>query len=297
MKETSFFFHINESDDKNIPDYLYHYTSLSSFEKIVKANDILLFDSYQLNDYMENNVLLSVINSVLSENKNLFTKEYIDALTRTFNYKYRISLPYVFCLSEKYNSLSQWRNYGDECNGICIKFSTKKLGLKYRLPQQNVDSSYLYSIHNIIYSFDEQKKIVFDILSYALDISKGKGNIKEESFAEYAFAILSRFMSVFKMQEFSEESEWRIIYMPWLLTDANGSFSTFEGRKDIIFFTTRNSIKSCFPFFKDTKKFQDSIVEVMLGTKSKVSDFEIRTFLDYYHLPNVGCSRSNISYR
>jgi hypothetical protein len=299
VKIPSFIPHIFDVIRVDIPEYLYHYTSLSSFEKMLKTSDIFLFNSYQLNDYMENNVLLSVIDLVLSENKERFSKEFIDALNYTFTNKYRTSLPYVFCLSNKYNSLSQWRNYGDDCNGVCITFSTEKIGLKYSLPEQNVKSSYLYSIHNIIYSIEDQKQIVQDVLIDAMESATKLGNdkIKHDAFAEYAYMTLSRFMSIFKLQEFSEEDEWRIIYMPWLMGDADGNVITFDGRKDIGFLTSRNRIKSYFPFFRDKQKFKESIHEIQLGTKSEVSDFEIRSFLDFHGMKHVKFTRSTIPYR
>lgn len=298
MNNYLFLKHTEESNNITFP-VLYHYTSLDSFIKIISSKDLYLFNSYQMNDYTENNVLIDKLNIVLSENKSTYSADMIAELDKTFHNKYRITLPYISSLTESENSLSQWRAYGDDFNGICIKFKTNNLGLKYRLPYQNDNTDYLYCLHNIIYDEQEQKDIILSILEFALLFceSRPDGVNKNTVFAESAFALLSRFMCLFKLKEFSEECEWRIMYMPWMMGKDDGSVFTFDGRKDISFVNTRNNIKSYFPLFRDNTTLFNSIDHITLGTKSIVSDYEIRTFLDVNGLKDVTFSKSRIPIR
>ena len=77
---------------KDLPDKIYHYTSLGALCSIVENQEFWLGDSRQMNDYNEALELLKPLNTLLNQdndlygkedNVNIITKRAKDALTKT----------------------------------------------------------------------------------------------------------------------------------------------------------------------------------------------------------------------
>ena len=60
---------------KDLPDKIYHYTSLGALCSIVENQEFWLGDSRQMNDYNEALELLKPLNTLLNQDNDLYGKE------------------------------------------------------------------------------------------------------------------------------------------------------------------------------------------------------------------------------
>lgn len=215
---------INELDlykKEKLPERIYHYTSMENFYKIVSGKSLFLFGINNLNDYKERTIVIEAYNEVVLKNESKIPQTYLDVLSNYMEQRYDLITSYVFCMSGLYDSLSQWRAYGDDGNGVCLVFNTAKINIKYSLPSillsNNEDKLVL---HNIIYSKEEQvniiKKVINIFYHLALKTSKNE-EIGRHNFADFAGSYIMRFGSLFKIDKFQEEKEWRLIYSPMIM--------------------------------------------------------------------------------
>ncbi len=250
-----------------------------------------------MNDYKENYVLIEKLKEYL-KNRNDIPEDYLNKLDETIRIKFRLNTPYVFCLTELNDSLSQWRAYGNDGEGICFKIDSKKLEMKYRLPFSGVEKDNNLSLHNVIYSNEEIINIIEDILNESIEFSKTRDeNIKNIVFAENACALMVRFSPVVKLNEFREEKEWRIIYNPVCIKTDSIPFNTLDNNKDIGFVTTNNNLRSYFKISFTSDEFKDIISAIYIGPKSRVHYYEMRILLDINALKNTEIYHSKIPYR
>jgi hypothetical protein len=149
------------------------------------------------------------------------------------------------------------------------------------------------SLHDVIYSQELQVKIIEEILQVSLISAKGS----KEVFAEFVFQNVSRFSTIFKIKEFQEEKEWRIIYSTLMMGPNNNTFKTTDNRDDIGFIHNNNSIKSYFPLIISEEKFVQSIDTIILGPKNNTFDFEIQAYLAKNDFINTKIKKSTIPYR
>jgi hypothetical protein len=88
----------------NKNNIIYHYTSISAFESILKNKNIRLYNSNIMNDWTES----KIFNYLMRE------QGLGDSLLFDF---------YIACFSKCGDKLSQWSRYGDDHDGVCIGFS------------------------------------------------------------------------------------------------------------------------------------------------------------------------------
>jgi hypothetical protein len=134
-------------------------------------------------------------------------------------------------------------------------------------------------------------------LDYALLSSNRNEKYKAEIFAENLYALMARFAPIFKIKEFQEEREWRIIYETMLFEQETLGVLTCDARSDIGFVHTRNNFKSYFPLKIEAAKFINSITGVILGPKTIIPYMEITTLLRTKGFRNPQIIKSNISFR
>ena len=113
---------------KDLPDKIYHYTSLEALCSIVENQEFWLGDSRQMNDYNEALELLKPLNTLLNQdndlygkedNVNIITKRAKDALTKT---------PiYIASFTALNDDASQWERYAQNATGVSIEFDLFKL--------------------------------------------------------------------------------------------------------------------------------------------------------------------------
>jgi hypothetical protein len=265
--------------------------------KIIESRNIFLISSYHMNDYKENFTLQDKLEKLFIKNPSLLAQSEQVKLQEEIKRR-SYAVPYLFCLSELVDSLGQWRAYGDDGNGVCIGFDPNEMKLDYRLPFQGASRRLNSSLHNVLYSDEEQESLLEEIITYCKNLSSQKGvSYPFDSFFESASMFLLRCSPILKLKEFKEEKEWRIIYSVVPLGNKDGKFLTFDNNTDIKFLSTRNNIKSYFTFEFNKDMFSKMIKTIHLGPKTAISPYEIRSFLDVNGMTNSEVIRSSVSYR
>lgn len=114
---------------------LFHYTSLSNFEKIIKSGSIYLFEVMKSNDPLECKFALDTLYDSLNEmyrNEKFEQNVYFNCRIPYLHFCEEIKirgrhseLTLCTCFSECYDSIPMWRSYGNNGNGIAIGISKK----------------------------------------------------------------------------------------------------------------------------------------------------------------------------
>ncbi len=188
------------TDGQSTPTTLYHYCDARAFMSMVRKKCVWLSHARYMNDYMEQEFFLEQ----LEERAGEFTdnQEYIERIRLGVA---NCRVPYVFCLSEVGDLLSQWRAYADDGVGFAIGFSREftpyKLG-------ENSGTSISPVAWQVRYSADDRRRAMRNCVgcySYPADSSVGEN---------VASTTLGLEAAVCKMEAFREEREWRIVLLP-----------------------------------------------------------------------------------
>ncbi len=193
----------------NLPNTLYHYCSIDSFFHIINSKSIWLSNSSQMNDSSEN----VWIEKYFDQIKDYFSHgkygKFINKVIDT--YYMNNHPPYIFCLSEKKDLLSQWRAYSQDGHGISIGFNTKNLRIQNIIPAPNVYAINTLGIYKVKYSIPGQKNRISKLCeSFKQDFKKSDD---VDSILEFSSS-LNNMALVFKNPSFKEEREWRIMHTP-----------------------------------------------------------------------------------
>jgi hypothetical protein len=120
---------------------------------------------------------------------------------------------YVFCLSEQPirdtdGLLSMWREYGSKGNGAALVFNTQKL--RYQEHSPIIIAKVEYT------SYEDRKRHLERQLEEWVRITQAAGLPDDRLYlaAYAAFDFVKSFALVNKHPGFSEEQEWRAIYVP-----------------------------------------------------------------------------------
>jgi Protein of unknown function (DUF2971) len=217
---------------------LYHYTNNAGLVGILRNGTLWFSDIRFLNDARElecgYDVLAKIIQNIANSHRNEWInsgcqERHFDTLVKNILAKIRyngidksepsIQMPFVFSMTEKRDSLSQWRAYG---NGeYCIGFDSTKLLEK--LPEAElVEVVYategLDNVHNVPV---HEERINRFFAGHIQHIHKETGGIDEEVLREGAYELFhptqlydGKFLTKYKDYAFHEEKERRlVIYM------------------------------------------------------------------------------------
>lgn len=201
---------------------LAHYTSIANLECIMASDEVWFSNPLYMNDmeelrfgmlegaqaFRQNEAIKSACGSSERYNKLLHAFEY---QFDQFSNKHAFDI-YVFCLSEHDSTttdglLSMWRGYGGNGSGAAIIFDTAQLDY--------IEDSPLI-IANVIYaSQDERRKWIDRKLIAFADFIKNN-YVPDEKLYLPAYVLFERIkiFSIFtKHHGFSEEKEWRAVYL------------------------------------------------------------------------------------
>jgi hypothetical protein len=209
--------------DKKKP-LLAHYTSIGALEKILASNEIWFSNPLFMNDMEE--VRFGVIqgNELVMNSESISqacgaperTQLFKHAFTHYFNEfaNNHVVNTYVFCLSEHDRNnndglLSMWRGYGANGNGVAIVFDTAEM---------NVIPASPLIIANVVYAATDARMAWLQKLLETFGGILSKATIPDDKLHLAAYSLFERiklFALFTKHHGFKEESEWRVVYMPW----------------------------------------------------------------------------------
>lgn len=220
----------------NTPPKLFHYTDARGVLGILDSQQLWATHALYLNDTTEiryteelvEEIYLSLIEQAKPGDKEIsdFNNPlwiYRDFLSR-LSYKSLRVKPnpdyFVSCFCEKDDLLSQWRGYGNRGFGYAIGFDTKPL---LNHPKN------AFELRKVIYSVEEQKQIVNEILEAVIASLKRMTNTMNvdsamfftEAHAQIFEEEITKYSTFFKHPTFHEENEWRLICFPTRNADSN----------------------------------------------------------------------------
>src|SRR3977135_2268466 len=212
---------IQTKTSPDTPLLLAHYTSVEVVKKILKHEDLWFSTPLYMNDLEEMRLGIFVGGQLFPKFAQAASRDadHSRRLVECFNH-FMAHLDaetaldtYVFCLSDQdYNNvdglLSMWREYGSEGNGAAVVFNTQKLHYQPHSP---------ILIAKVVYaSYDERKKELearlADWARITLDADLASSDLSLAAYAAYDF--VKSFALTTKHRGFSEEREWRAIYVP-----------------------------------------------------------------------------------
>jgi len=202
---------------------LAHYTTIQTLEKILASNEVWLSNPLFMNDIdevrfgiIQGNELVLARQELVDacktpERAQLFKNSFAQYFSKFVNE--HILDTYVFCLSNHAREdddgrLSMWRGYGANGNGVAIVFDTAQLTALQSSPLIIAEVS--YDTREARRAWLENKLASFEGLLANADIPDDKVYI-----AAYAlFERIKLFALFSKHRGFSEENEWRVVYLP-----------------------------------------------------------------------------------
>lgn len=201
---------------------LAHYTSVEVLDKLLKNNEMWFSNPLYMNDWEELQFGMNAGATEFRTSAHLLEAAgsaaihkrllgYFDRLFHEFDSKHAIDT-YVLCLSEHDadNSdglLSMWRGYGARGSGVALVFDSAKLGA--------IEHSPLILSHVEYASQLKREQWIDERLEQLAGVLRAHPQTDENLYAiAHAWIERLKLFSLFtKHDGFSEEREWRIVYM------------------------------------------------------------------------------------
>ncbi|CAI1576743.1 DUF2971 domain-containing protein [Serratia proteamaculans] len=268
---------------------IYHYCSPQTFLHIIENKCIWLSSTNNMNDSSEGIWVKNAFQNAVYELKSLYGIQWVMQTLKNYD---EINLPkYICCFSKDGDSLSQWRAYAQDGEGISIGIEDGDLGINEHSLSANMDPRKSLAIKEIDYV--SEGDIYHEFITYAND------NISPDDFykgSAYTFAkyCVDR-AAIVKNPAFTEEKEKRLIfsYAEWggYVTD---DLDTENNELDELKFRVSNGyLTNHFEYTIPTK----SIKEIYIGPKNKFSTYDLNLFLNHNSLWDVEVKRSSATYR
>ncbi len=282
------------------PEILYHYCSMEAFYGIITSRCLWLSDSSCMNDSLENKWVDHNLENYLS---GIIDEGDMQRIVNNCEKFGKSEAPFIFCLSELEDKLSQWTGYAQEGAGVAIGFDTNKLlkQLDIKSTRFDMETDDIF-LSPVIYDPNKQKEILQN--SYSFLISNGTKRYREMAFMFQTIPTLNR---VFKNPAFDEEKEWRLVYMPKYSYDKQIDLDLTESLyfarpAEEISYRISNSFLTAYFELPNKKegRMPLPILKILLGSKNLSEEFQIERFLkangyDLYPRPEI--LRSTASYR
>lgn len=208
-----------------IPKVLYHYCSVPTFFSIVSNRSVWLSDVQKSNDSQELRWIkgqcryytLKAWVDFASAKKEIDQLSDVDfaafdkaqsLLTDLIDLD--ISKCWVFCVSEKRDSLGQWRGYGDDGRGVSVGFKRELFQLAQALAHIANPEEDIYFC-KVKYTEKDTERVFGEYAGFS-DIKGTDSSEQVIAKIKDAIGIAMANLPFFKNEAFKEEKEWRLAY-------------------------------------------------------------------------------------
>ena len=209
---------------KSNDSIFYHYCSMKSLEAILRTKTMRLYDLQSMNDPSELYVRSVNFSELISDiyRKNPFEFKYkcngfegnLISYLKPLDIKFRFSggeqfntLSFALCLSKQGDSLSQWRLYADNGNGVCLGFS------RYALEEYT--KSHADALWQKVEYVPNLRTFCIDTANEILNnIKKMYESGENAKLLEYQTTMFDQIFneaSKYKINNYSEEDEYRLV--------------------------------------------------------------------------------------
>jgi len=273
---------------------LYHYCSVENFLKIIQSRSLWLSNCSQMNDSKE----ITWVETYFEFVNDFFPRrKYHHFLKYLFTtYDWNKKIPYIFCLSEIKDSLSQWRAYATDGKGVCIGFNIENIGIKKTLPGWNINRDKTIGICKIEYNELKQKRLIQKTTEHFKKIYDKKEDEIWQVASTFLALELVNYSLTFKNPSFAEEKEWRILHTPINKSRYKNNKNKID-ISDVMFRAINNKITT-YTVLNLEKRFNSVLIpEIVLGPKSEVDIQILESFLESNNLKQTKIIKSKSSYR
>lgn len=197
------------------PEVLYHYTTQAGLLGILEKQEIWATHTQYLNDHTEYLHAVKMVQDrldfLIKQNRLItpvFDNELLESM-RDGLYGIQGQCVCVFSLSNKKDSLSQWRAYGGENGGFAIGISAMTLDA--------MCNKHSLKLGKCIYEIDEQQLLVEQLVDAMLKEAqrlRKAGTPWRDEIRKIMTNCMNRYAPLLKHKSFSEEEEWRLISGP-----------------------------------------------------------------------------------
>lgn len=196
-----------------MPDSFYHYTSSQGLLGILSEHTLRFSDASFMNDGSESFWGAGMVNSVIDEmleNKPPEEKNAGNSLKLQVKRALEEFQPVIFCMSQRNDMLTQWRDYGNDVVPYCIELDGRSILM--------ADSSFPAYILRVVYDPDLQLKLIRQLLELiyakAMELRGGRLVFEDEEAEPLLRGAAREIVSLitrFKHPSFEAEQEWRAL--------------------------------------------------------------------------------------
>jgi hypothetical protein len=216
--------------DNVVPDTIYRYSTFGRVFQILDENRIAMLGLPGMNDTTEPNYVDNYLNDT-NDNFWELPPQSIAAINRRF---------IMSCTIHK-DDLMQWRLYGENAKGACIKFETKA----------SLETNQRFYLGRVKYANKENEHPELIFLKNIII------QVREKLFFDIRFILLYVWRHFFKPKEYDYEGEVRLLYI----------HRKVEREKKWIIAEPYSIVNPMVIFDLSKNEFPLKITEVMLGPK------------------------------
>lgn len=268
---------------------IYHYCNPQTFLKIIENKEIWLSSTNNMNDSAEGHWYKKSFDDVITALSNDESEGWCESARERFQYLYMPK--YIACFSKNSDSLSQWRAYAQDGEGVAIGFEDSLFDIKGDMAIPLPIPEFSITLQDVEYK--ELNEISVAINEIAEKYKKEFGS----NFSEVARLTARECASLMwrtKNPAFKEEEEKRIIYSPMMHYKSRGhQINIVNPIGSLKHRLSGKMLTSHFEFEVSNK----SIVEVVLGPKNVFTEYDTTLFLGTNACEHVEIKKSKATYR
>jgi hypothetical protein len=289
----------------DLPDVVYHYTSLDAMTKIIETGTLWCTAISYLNDFSEREIVRSAVRvqleilqkggALIDPALSLIDDPYTQAGSRLSSFA---NETFVASFSSNNDSLTHWRSYCPQHSGVSIGF--KKEALKNaRLNEKRIPGmlSEDIALGRVKYLDHEDWKTINGIIRLAIHYAtksteRASTTPDPYTLAHYFSMYIDRIAVGSKLNAFEAESEYRLVL-----------FGLFGRENNLKFRTVRSTlipyVEVFIPRTGSSVEVWDAVDSVTVGPTANMTltARSVRAFLDIRGAHDVRLLTSGIPYR